>query len=473
VTDWLLGTLAATSGLMLLVLIVREPVRRHFGAGVAYSLWLIPAARLLMPTLTKTVERRGAVPSPIIPAAGAPELSHLAGFIGWPIIVLSLWLVGAFVLFITRVVQYQRQRMAVLAAAEEIERIGSIRIVRSAAVRGPVAFGIADRIIAVPIDFEARYSEQERLLALHHEIAHHRSGDLIANFFAFVLLCLQWFNPVAWLAHAAFRFDQEAACDARVLEANRSNRADYGRAIAKTASGRSLLLVSALDRRSTLHRRLKCMIHNPTASQRMAGRLMVYTAIAAALPLTASRAIEYVDEPSPSAQDIPADPRSRNLTLAAIAADTARRPLQSRPEQANIPPNRKPEFVEARVRSRDFQPEIGKSYQVQSDEEKGRRDVQLAQQGQEQIRREADQARRDREQARRDTDQASRDREQARREADQAFRDLEQIRREADQARRDKEQARREADQARRDQQRNDDSVRRVLAIKSEAHIEE
>ena len=56
-TGWLLGTLLATSGLILLVLLIREPVRRHFGARVAYGLWLIPAARLLMPTLTQTVER--------------------------------------------------------------------------------------------------------------------------------------------------------------------------------------------------------------------------------------------------------------------------------------------------------------------------------------------------------------------------------------------------------------------------------
>ena len=53
-TDWLLGTLLATTGLIVLVLLVREPVRRHFGARVAYALWLIPAARLLMPTLRST-----------------------------------------------------------------------------------------------------------------------------------------------------------------------------------------------------------------------------------------------------------------------------------------------------------------------------------------------------------------------------------------------------------------------------------
>ena len=134
-----------------------------------------------------------------------------------------------------------------------------------------------------------------------------------------------------WLGHTAFRFDQEAACDARVLDGtNGRHRADYGRAIAKTASGRALLLASALDRRSTLRKRLKCMLHNPTAGQRLAGRLMVLIVVAAALPLTATRAIEYVDQPLASTQDIPADSLLPQTTLAAITAEPPRRPEQDR-----------------------------------------------------------------------------------------------------------------------------------------------
>ena len=63
-TDWLLGTLFATTGLIVLVLALREPVRRAFGSRVAYGLWLIPAARLLMPTLSQTVERPVGVITP-------------------------------------------------------------------------------------------------------------------------------------------------------------------------------------------------------------------------------------------------------------------------------------------------------------------------------------------------------------------------------------------------------------------------
>jgi beta-lactamase regulating signal transducer with metallopeptidase domain len=312
VTDWLLGTLFATSALIALVLLIREPVRRHFGARVAYGLWLIPAARLLMPTLTETVERpvgvavsprmfsSQTVAEPLMMSRIAetpPSLIEQAG--GWPTILMVLWLGVAAGLFAARILAFRAERAAILENATELGRIGSIRLVQTREVSGPLAFGIFHRVIAVPADFESIYAEHERRFAIDHELAHHRSGDLIANFFAFALLCLQWFNPLAWFAHAAFRFDQEAACDARVLDKSAgSDRSGYGRAIAKATSGRALLFASALDSRTTLHRRLRSMLSNPTAGRRLTGRTMVLAAIAVALPLTATRAIHYVDVPT-------------------------------------------------------------------------------------------------------------------------------------------------------------------------------
>lgn len=349
-TGWLLDTLLATSGLILLVLLVREPVRRRFGSRVAYGLWLLPAARLLMPTLTQTVERtvpaaapfqpliRPLVDEPLLLAnlqPTAPSLLEQMG--GWTPILLVLWLGVALGLFVSRLATFRRDRRAILAAGSEFARIGSIRIIRSAEVSSPVAFGIFDRVIAVPADFELLYDERERCLALDHELAHHRSGDLVANFIAFVLLCLQWFNPLAWVAHAAFRFDQEAACDARVLDKARPrDRADYGRAIAKAASGRALLFASALDRRNTLHRRLKSMLSNTTPGKRTAGKLMIFAAVAVALPLTASRAIEYIDVSAPQPPKAPQAPAAP-LVPAALAMQPAA-PLAPTPPAPPVPP---------------------------------------------------------------------------------------------------------------------------------------
>ena len=333
-TDWLLGTLLATSALVVMVLLLREPVRRHFGARVAYGLWLIPAARLLMPTLTHTVERTVPSQTPIQPfvpdviaepkllaavATTEPDLFEQAG--GWPTLLLCVWIGVALALFATRMIAFRRERSTILAHADDLGRIGSIRLVRSPEVSGPLAFGVFDRVIAVPANFDRLYADHERRLALEHELAHHRSGDLLANFFAFVLLCLQWFNPLAWVAHAAFRFDQEAACDARVLDKVKGHdRAEYGRAIAKAASGRALLFASALDRRNTLHRRLKSMLTNPTAGRRLTGRLLVLATVAIALPLTATRAINYIDLPAPAEPPAPSTPVIAAAQPAPVAA---------------------------------------------------------------------------------------------------------------------------------------------------------
>jgi beta-lactamase regulating signal transducer with metallopeptidase domain len=354
-TGWLLGTLLATSLLIVLVLLVREPVRRRFGSRVAYGLWLIPAARLLMPTLTQTVERTVPTAAPmqplIQPVADEPLLltsvapagsSLLEQVGGWPTVLTTAWLAVATGFFLSRMIAFQRDRRAILAAGREVGTIGSIRIVQSRDVSSPIAFGILDRVIAVPAEFERLYDERERALALDHELAHHGSGDLVANFFAFVLLCLQWFNPLAWVAHAAFRFDQEAACDARVLDkAKARDRADYGRAIAKAASGRALLFASALDRRNTLKRRLSSMLTNTTAGKRTAGKLMILAAVAVALPLTATRAIDYVDiaQPAvapaaPQAPEAPAAP----LVPAVLAVQPAA-PVAPTPPVPPSPPS--------------------------------------------------------------------------------------------------------------------------------------
>ena len=164
-------------------------------------------------------------------AAPEPSLLEQAG--GWPGILLILWLGVALGLFLARMLAFRRDRARDPRRRRRTRR-ASARCASSGRreVSGPVAFGIFDRVIAVPADFDSLYAEHERRLALEHELAHHRSGDLVANLFAFVLLCLQWFNPLAWVAHAAFRFDQEAACDARVLDKVKA-------AIAPTTGGRS------------------------------------------------------------------------------------------------------------------------------------------------------------------------------------------------------------------------------------------
>ena len=46
---WAIEALAASTLLMLVVLALRGPVARRFGAQAAYMLWLLPALRMVLP----------------------------------------------------------------------------------------------------------------------------------------------------------------------------------------------------------------------------------------------------------------------------------------------------------------------------------------------------------------------------------------------------------------------------------------
>ena len=50
-------TLLWTGALVAVVLVLRRPVSRHFGAHAAYALWALPVARLVLPPIVPAVVR--------------------------------------------------------------------------------------------------------------------------------------------------------------------------------------------------------------------------------------------------------------------------------------------------------------------------------------------------------------------------------------------------------------------------------
>ncbi|MFN3748522.1 MAG: M56 family metallopeptidase [Sphingorhabdus sp.] len=317
-TEWLSDTLLATSALLLLVLLIRTPVARYFGAGIAYLLWALPAARLFMPTLTKEI-RLPTTPADVGAIDGAADAALTAavdtgGYIAsgpaidWTVAAVTLWLGGAVLLFIVQMYRYAAMREELLSDAREIDNIDGIRIIQTDRIPGPLAFGLFKRYVAVPREFTRTFSPRERELALAHELAHHRGGDLFANMAAFLFLCLMWFNPLAWMAWSAFRFDQEAACDARVVAgADASTRQSYGRALARTATEGLPAFAMALNNPKTIIQRLRRLMMNETSKgRRLSGKLAILAATAMALPMTAT-VVPVFAEDEPATADANAD----------------------------------------------------------------------------------------------------------------------------------------------------------------------
>ncbi|KQZ73144.1 peptidase M56, BlaR1 [Sphingopyxis sp. Root214] len=296
-------TLVVTAILVLLVLVVRKPFARHFGPRLTYALWAVPALRLVLPPLPfadpivvmpePAAEMAVTVPVglPVAAPVSAEPLWSLADLIP---LAFALWAAGMIAVLVTAMVSHQRFRRAVLGEAVELEPIGNIRLVMSDAVDGPVAFGLWQRYVAVPQDFFARYVAEERALAIDHELSHHRHGDLWANSAALVLLAAQWFNPFAWRAIRAFRFDQEAACDARVLtmtdcDERGERTARYATAIVKAAVGPRLSLAAPMAVHDNLQERLTMLTQGDISKKRgLVGRLLIGSATLAVLGATAT-----------------------------------------------------------------------------------------------------------------------------------------------------------------------------------------
>ncbi|HEV2818161.1 MAG TPA: M56 family metallopeptidase [Allosphingosinicella sp.] len=283
--SWLVANMAWASLFMLVVLALRRPVARAFGAGSAYALWLLPALRLVMPPLPSLAPDIAA-PLPVetlVVWAGdaAAPLPPAAGPASWLPLLLAIWALGAVVLLGWQWLAYRRFAGALGRSARSLGAHRGLPVWESAAAVGPVALGFLDRRIVVPADFGIRYSGEERRLALDHEAVHHRRGDIWWNLAGLLILALNWFNPIAWLAFRAFRADQELACDAAVAAAaSAAARHDYARALVKSASRPGLIAACPLNHADQLKRRLKMMKHHRRSRARMLGGAAIVLTLA-------------------------------------------------------------------------------------------------------------------------------------------------------------------------------------------------
>jgi bla regulator protein blaR1 len=359
VIGWALETFVATTLLLLLVLAIRAPVRKVFGAHMAYALWLLPVARLLLPPLPQSWREQAAAPVAaagdvityyiVEPIAGPAEPIAAAAVpagasIDWLMLGVIAWGLGAVIFLAYHLVAHSRYTATLLRRARVDRTIaqGRVRVIETDAAHGPLAFGVFRKYVAFPRDFAERYDEQERDLALAHELGHHVRGDLIANWVALVFLAIHWFNPVAWRAFRAFRADQEMACDALVLAGRaQALRHAYGRAIVKSAHGGAVSAACHLHTINEVKGRLRMLSKTRKNSPiRLAAGLAGVSALSlAALGLTASgtQAAEKIkdkvettigvelgqDMPAPPAPPAAAEPPAPAAPLAPQAAPAA------------------------------------------------------------------------------------------------------------------------------------------------------
>lgn len=264
---------ALFAGLAVLVLLIlRRPLRRWLGAALAYQAWLLvplvvmaslapgrPAQALQAVQVLRPVQSLAAQATAAAPSSGHADTLLLA------------WAIGA----------------AAMALRFVLGQRAFLRQARDGAA-GPASVGLLRPRIVVPDDFAARYSPSEQALVLAHEGVHIARGDLQANLLACLLQCAFWFNPLVHLGARAFRQDQELACDAAVVRRHPGQRRAYAEALLKSHGGEHAAgLHCHWQSPHPTKERIMSLSHTPPGIvRRLAGRCMLALLAAGAFGAT-------------------------------------------------------------------------------------------------------------------------------------------------------------------------------------------
>jgi TonB family protein len=329
----LLGLLAETtlaaSAAIVLVLLLRRPLRNAFGAGLAYVSWaLVPVMGLAVLLPSRVVSEAPSDLWQAIPAVAKVDLPTQAAAT-FPATLLALvWALGALVA-LARVLREQRRFLAALGhlvarddGSHQAEAVAGL----------PAALGLLRPRIVVPSDFDTRYSAAQRALMQIHERAHIRRGDLHVNAGVALLRCVFWFNPLVHLAARHFRHDQELACDQHVVARHPQQRRAYGEAMLHTQlAGQPLPLGCHWGFSHPLRERIEMLKQTKPSRARLAGGICLMLLLGAA-----TGTIAWAAQPAGSATALQESTPQAAVVGDASSADTpeARLPAPTYPKQA-------------------------------------------------------------------------------------------------------------------------------------------
>ena len=142
---------------------------------------------------------------PAAPSAPAPWYTTLTV---WHLLA-AVWAVGVALLAVRAVWGYLRlSRQVALACKTPDGCYGG------ACVPTPFTLGFVRPRIYLPDSLQG----PARQAVLLHERTHIRRRDPLVKPLFYAVVCLHWFNPLAWLALCAFEHDMEAACDEAAVQ---------------------------------------------------------------------------------------------------------------------------------------------------------------------------------------------------------------------------------------------------------------
>jgi probable HAF family extracellular repeat protein len=193
-------------------------------------------------------------------------------------------------------------------------------IVLSMEATGPFVVGLFRPTIVLPPALHDLSGEEGRL-AVAHEMAHIRRGDLILGLLPLLTRALLWFFPPAALAYRECDHCREECCDRMAVQSVGASVAAYGRLLLKVAASakaasRTLVAPSmAAAHFGQLKRRLTGLTVEPSRRVRNFAAALMLPGVLSLVPWRITAEARTATPLLPSSPDTPAPPKYRIVDL--------------------------------------------------------------------------------------------------------------------------------------------------------------
>lgn len=280
-------------------------------------------------TVQALTEGPAPTPAPVIQAPAAAAASAAPWYTQltvWHLLV-AVWAVGVLVLAVRAVAGYIRLRHAVALACKTGDGCYS-----GDCVPAPFTLGIFRPRIYLP----AALTGAARQAVVLHERTHLRRHDPQIKPLFYAVVCLHWFNPLAWLAFRQLEREMESACDeAAVRDCDAAARNAYCESILQYALQGRMAPGSLAFGQGSVKTRIVHLLHY----RKLGAGALVVCAAAVGLSVTACMMQPQVEEATPeTAETTQSEPAPQSTATpenaVTFSANTAGLPKLDDPENS-------------------------------------------------------------------------------------------------------------------------------------------
>lgn len=273
----MINWMISSSILILAIIILRYLFKGKISLRLQYALWLLVAARLLIPinfgssllsieNITNKIAEQPSVQSEIdeitfdtpndyenavkiydgVETENLSSKKNEAPSVNWRQIGIALWIIGAAVVVIIFIVSNRIFANRLKKHRKMIDvPYAELPVYATKEIETPCLFGLFHPCIYVT----DHVAENQAVLrhCIYHEMTHDKHNDLSWSVVRCICIALHWYNPLVWLSAILSKRDAELACDeATILRLGEAERTEYGKTLIQlTSTKRQELFVAA------------------------------------------------------------------------------------------------------------------------------------------------------------------------------------------------------------------------------------